>query len=99
MKSTIEYDHDSNSTLDAMGVDREKLQFVVDHLNQLRENKEIHAVSQELAECIKMAINPEELALLAYGLGKQNAGQPPSDVLMDMLKKTFGDLLDEDEDE
>jgi hypothetical protein len=102
METKTIYDHDSDNTLDALGVDREKLDLMKNHLELKHEEKKFHAISQEIAEIIKLGSSVEEIALMAYGLGKNSAGDALKEF---MLKTMMGDLLedlidnDEDEDE
>jgi len=98
MKTLTVYDHDADSTTKALGVDREKMQLIIDHLNKCRREKKFHAVSQELVEIIKLGSTPEELVLMAYDLGK-NASQIIKDLMIKSMLGKMKGLFDDEDDE
>jgi len=105
MQTTLKYKHDSEDTLEALGLDKEKLRHLANHMDQVRRNrKHFDSRSKIFAELIRVCSNPEEIAIIASAIGKGENNEckecplqgVPSELieaalLQDLLKGLFGD--------
>jgi len=99
------YKHEDDSTITAMGVDQQKMEFILNHIQQARDRGHHTKVSESLAEIIKLAATPEEIALAALAIGKGHHKQrmSPGDIIgklraLEMLGELFDDMFKERED-
>jgi len=69
MQTQTQFDHSSKDVLTAIGVDKERLDFLIKRINQ------IGPVAQHKSEVIELAIglckNPAEVWALAHIMGEQ----------------------------
>lgn len=105
MQPTYQHDHENKSTIDAMGADQQKLEFILNHVQQAKERGHHNTISESLAEIIRLSSTPEEIALAALAVGKAISSErrSPGELLgklraMQMLAELFEDLEKMDDD-
>ena len=76
METKAIYNHDHEELIDALNIDREKLEYIVRAM-EAEEGEQEFTQSQVIATAIKFSTTPEELAWIATKLGEFACGSCP----------------------
>ncbi len=99
MKHTVQHNHDADSILDALGVDKEKLTHLLSHLIKAKDH--FKRDSQFLSEVIRVCSTPEEIViimnhLLRSGAIKECEKCPLEDISPELIEAVLlKDLLED----
>ena len=75
MKTTHGIDHSLQDFREAIGIDKEKMDLVLQHLGKMQDENKLPKKSMILAEVVKLSTDPMEASYLGYIVGRMEGEQ------------------------